>query len=66
MTIGERIKELRNERGLTQIAFAEIFNIDKSTIAKYETNKNYPSIPMIIAMCKYFSVPSDYILCLTD
>jgi len=64
--IGSRLKELRLERGLTQVALAEILKIDKSTIAKYETNKIEPSISMLIAFVEFFQVSADYILGLVD
>ncbi len=65
-TIGKRLKELRKEKGLTQVQLAEELKIDKSTIAKYETDKIEPSISMLKAFVKYFKVSADYILCITD
>ena len=38
-TLGQKLKYLRKEAGLTQTELAEIFFVDKSTIAKYETDK---------------------------
>lgn len=44
MNIGEKIKELRIEKGLTQIELSEIKIVDRSTIGKYEIGKSIPSI----------------------
>ncbi len=63
---GERIKNLREERNLTQSALAKELNVDKSTIAKYETNSISPSCQMLIILAKYFSVSTDYLLGLED
>ncbi len=65
-TFGERLKDLRAEKGLTQVALASELNIDKSTIAKYETDKIEPSISMLIVIVKYFGVSADYMLGLLD
>jgi len=62
LTIGERIADLRKDKDLTQIEFAKKLNIDKSTIAKYETDKSIPSVPMLIKIAKFFSVTTDYLL----
>lgn len=37
------IKNLRIERGLTQKQLADILDVDRTTIVKYETGKNGPS-----------------------
>ncbi len=66
MTLGERITSLRKEKGLNQIEFAAKLNIDKSTIAKYETDKILPSVPMLIKLAQFFGVTTDYLLGLED
>ena len=65
-TFGKRLKSLRLEEGLTQVKLAEALKIDKSTIAKYETDKIEPSIAMLVAMAKYFDVTAGYLLGLED
>lgn len=44
-TVGERIKELRMNLGLSQVEFAEAINVSKQTLYKYENNiiTNIPS-----------------------
>ncbi len=65
-TFGKRLKFLRMEKGLTQVQLAEELNVDKSTIAKYETDKIEPSLTMLKVLSKYFKVRSDYLLGLED
>ena len=45
MTVGERIKELRTNLGLSQVEFADRINVSKQTLYKYENNiiTNIPS-----------------------
>ena len=45
MTVGERIKKLRNKSGLNQVDFATKINVSKQTLYKYENNiiTNIPS-----------------------
>ena len=45
MTVGERIKELRRELGISQVDFAAKINVSKQTLYKYENNiiTNIPS-----------------------
>lgn len=64
--IGERLKELRKEKGLNQIQTAGLLKIDKSTIAKYETGAAVPSVHMLVVLAGFFNVTTDYILGLED
>ena len=45
MTIGERIKKIREEVGMSQVDFADKINVSKQTLYKYENNliTNIPS-----------------------
>ncbi len=65
-TFGKRLKLLRAEKGLTQVQLAEELNVDKSTIAKYETDKIEPSVNMVKTLAIYFRVSTDYLLGLED
>ena len=63
---GERIKELRLERGLTQAQLAKELNTSQKSISKYETEVWDLNTGMIIALSKFFEVSADYLLGLTD
>ncbi len=60
--IGEKLKELRKEKDLTQTKLAEMFYLDKSTVAKYETGEIRPSYEILIKFADYFGVTVDYFL----
>lgn len=65
-TFGNRIKTLRLEKGLTQVQLAEELNVDKFTIAKYETDKIVPSFSVLKKYIKRFDVKLDYFEDLLD
>ncbi len=58
----ENLKTLRKSKGLTQVQFAEIFNISSGTIAMWETNKRVPDTSMLIKIAEFFNVTVDYLL----
>lgn len=59
---GARIKQLREEQGLTQIELADKLKISNSTIAMYETDKREPSDDMKLKMCELFNCSMDYLV----
>ena len=60
--ISKQLKLLRKNNNLTQIQFAEIFNISNGTIAMWETGKRQPDNEMLIKIANYFNVSVDFIL----
>lgn len=65
-TLSNRIRALRQERGLTQEEFGKIFGIVKSTVSLYENDRSVPNDQIKTEICKYFGVSMDYLLGLTD
>lgn len=63
MTIGERIKELRNRMGMSQVEFADKINVSKQTLYKYENDiiTNIPS-DKIEAIAKLLKVSPAYLM----
>lgn len=66
VTIGNRIKFLREKEGLSQKEFAKKMNISRSTASMYESGKNIPPDDIKIIMAKYFGVSLDYLMGLTS
>ena len=60
-TIGERIKHIRKEAGLTQQRFAERIGAKQNTVAQYEIGRNTPIDPVITAICKEFDIQEDWL-----
>lgn len=66
MSIGQRIKELREELGLSQMALSNATGISQSAIAIWELGKSEPTASAIITLSKFFNETADYLLGLTD
>lgn len=58
---GERLKELRKERGLGQIALAQKLGVGKSIISLWETGACEPTLSNLIKISKFFGVSIDYL-----
>lgn len=65
-TLGEKIRQLRKERKLSQTQLAEILSTSQDTVSLWEIGKSLPDVNSIIAMCRYFEVSADYLLGLED
>lgn len=65
-TFGERLKNLRKDRRLTQEQFGKIFFLDKSSISRYEKNSQMPENDLLQKIADYLGVSIDYLLCRTD
>lgn len=63
---GEKLKELRIEKGLTQKQLAEQINSAQSAIYYWESNKQEPTISALKKLCIFFNVSADYLLGLED
>lgn len=62
----ERLKELREEKGLFQSQLSSELKISQSSITRWETGKRVPDINEAIKIAKYFDVPTDYLFGLID
>ena len=61
-----RLKELREESGLTQQTVAEYLNVKQNTYSQYENEKRQLSIDLLIKLAFFYKVSTDYILELED
>ena len=59
---GEKLKELRIQKNLSQKQLASILSVHKATISLYESNSRFPSIDILKAIARYFHVSTDYLL----
>lgn len=59
MTLGDKIKNLRIEKGISQEKLAEELNVSRSAIAKWETNGGIPEVSNLILIAKIFEVSID-------
>lgn len=61
-----RLKELRQAKGLSQKELGQAIGTTYSAISYWEKDVNEPKISYVIALCKYFEVSADYLLGLSD
>lgn len=67
MSFGERLRELREERGLNQEDVAKLFHLSGQQIGNYERDIHFPrNEKMIKDLANYFNVSTDYLFGLTD
>ena len=66
MTMGERIKQLRKEKGMTQTDLAQVLNVTKGTVSTWETNSRVPGFETLSALCDLFERRMDYIMGRSD
>ncbi|QNB45876.1 helix-turn-helix domain-containing protein [Thermanaerosceptrum fracticalcis] len=65
-SFGERLSELRKEKGLSQQELADLFEVSKSAIAMYETDRREPDNETLKKFATFFDVSTDYLLGRTD
>ncbi len=63
---GKRVKELRENAGLTQQQLAERIWVSKSAISNYELYERNPSPEILIKLARVFHVSTDYLLGVDD
>ena len=54
--IGSFLKELRNEKGITQEQAAEKFGVTQRTVSRWETGNNMPDISMLVYLAEFYDV----------
>ena len=60
--LGIRLKELREEKGLSQMQLSKQIDITQPAIARYELNKTEPRASDIKKFCLFFGVTADYLI----
>ncbi len=66
MHTGDRIKELRMRRGLSQAALGERVDTDSTTVSRWETGRARPSQKYMAKLANALSTSTDYLLAKTD
>jgi len=60
--LGERIKEQRELRGLSQKELADKINVSASIVSNYENGERSPSLESLMALARTFQCTTDYLL----
>lgn len=62
MTVGERLLDLRKKKGLSQEEVANILNVSRQTVSKWETGESRPDFDKIVPICELFEISSEELL----
>ncbi|MBQ8540846.1 MAG: helix-turn-helix transcriptional regulator [Clostridia bacterium] len=62
MTFGTKLQNLRKEKNMSQEDLANLLNVSRQAISKWELDQSLPDTTNIIAISKIFGVTTDYLL----
>ncbi|MBP2097663.1 helix-turn-helix domain-containing protein [Enterococcus rivorum] len=62
MNIGDKIKEQRLRKELTQNQLAQLLNVSRSTVSSWEVGRNYPDLDTIVSISDLFNISLDHLL----
>jgi transcriptional regulator with XRE-family HTH domain len=62
MTVGERLYKLRKEKNISQEELANVLDVSRQTISKWETGESTPDFNKICPLCEYYGITSDELL----
>lgn len=65
-TMKNKLRELRKERNLTQIALQMQTGIEQALLSKFETGERIPPTETLMILADFYNVSIDYILCRTE
>ena len=60
--IGDKIRDLRNQKRMSQTELSKILHVSQQTITKWETGRAEPSSGAVASLSKFFGVSADYLL----
>ena len=60
--LGQRINELRQSLGWSQVELAARLSVSKQTVSNWENGNIQPSVDMLVRLSKVFNVSTDYLL----
>ncbi|MDD6658819.1 MAG: helix-turn-helix transcriptional regulator [Eubacteriales bacterium] len=64
--MGNNLRKLRKERGMTQLALQMQTGIEQALISKYENGERIPPTETLIVLADFFNTNIDYLLGRTD
>lgn len=59
MKLGQNIKRLRKEKGISQEALADAIGVSRQAVSKWETGATYPDTENLLALAKLFGITVD-------
>ena len=62
MTFGEKLQKLRAREGLSQDALAELLNVSRQAVSRWERDETMPETEKVVRISDCFHVTTDYLL----
>lgn len=62
MTFGEKLQKLRAQAGLSQDALAELLDVSRQAVSKWERDEAMPEAEKLVRISRQFGVSTDYLL----
>lgn len=62
MNLADRILAYRKSKGLSQEELAEVLNVSRQTISKWETGQSQPDLDKLLPLCELFEISADELL----
>ncbi|MFR3566956.1 MAG: helix-turn-helix domain-containing protein [Paraclostridium sordellii] len=62
MSFGQRLKDLRIEKNVTQQQVGDFLGVGRATIAGYETKDKHPDFDKLNLLAQFFNVTTDYLI----
>ena len=66
MEITERLRQIRVQRGFSQMDIANVLEMQQQQYSRYELGTNEIPVRHVITLCKFYGISSDWLLGLTD
>ena len=69
MTFGEKLYQLRSEKGISQEALSRKLGVSRQALSRWELNEVVPDTANVLAVSQLFGVSTDYLLreeCIRD
>lgn len=66
MKVVNHIRDIRQQKGITQMKMAEDLQVTRQTINAIEKNKYNPSLELALKLIAYFDMPIDDIFILKE
>ena len=61
---GERLRELRLEKGMTQSSLAKLISVDRRTIGNWENDLREPDLETLVKLVKVLNTNAEFLLVL--
>lgn len=61
MSFAKNLKQGRNEKGLTQGGLAELLDVSRQAVSKWEQGEGYPEIEKLILLAKVLNISLDWL-----